>query len=171
MYDSATPCAINCVLVSYTQEAPVDAEVAVTPKNVRKRKTTHSDLTHGSFFLRVGAIGKASDFLKIFHIFIYIYIYRTINYALLFHLGFGLLLICLSFWTGRHDLYWIGIWFILRDTLRFALPSYFDRRQSIAPDDLHLYADVLYIHECTGKSIHSALLERNRAAQNPKLTV
>ncbi|KAH8386758.1 hypothetical protein KR093_002396 [Drosophila rubida] len=38
------------------QEAPVDAEVAVTPKNVRKRKTTHSDLTHGSFFLRVGAI-------------------------------------------------------------------------------------------------------------------
>ncbi|XP_037724002.1 proton channel OtopLc isoform X3 [Drosophila subpulchrella] len=37
-------------------EAPVDAEVAVTPKNVRKRKTTHSDLTHGSFFLRVGAI-------------------------------------------------------------------------------------------------------------------
>ncbi|BFG02750.1 proton channel OtopLc [Drosophila madeirensis] len=38
------------------QEAPVDAEVAVTPKNVRKRKTTHSDPTHGSFFLRVGAI-------------------------------------------------------------------------------------------------------------------
>ncbi|XP_034475075.1 proton channel OtopLc isoform X2 [Drosophila innubila] len=38
------------------QEAPVDAEVAVTPKNTRKRKTTHSDLTHGSFFLRVGAI-------------------------------------------------------------------------------------------------------------------
>ncbi|XP_017853074.2 proton channel OtopLc isoform X1 [Drosophila busckii] len=38
------------------QEAATDAEVAVTPKNVRKRKTTHSDLTHGSFFLRVGAI-------------------------------------------------------------------------------------------------------------------
>jgi len=43
------------------QEAPVDAEVAVTPKNVRKRKTTHSDLTHGSFFLRVGAIGECVE--------------------------------------------------------------------------------------------------------------
>ncbi|KAL9880539.1 proton channel OtopLc isoform X5 [Glossina fuscipes] len=39
-----------------TQDSQVDAEVAVTPKNVRKRKTTHSDPTHGSFFLRVGAI-------------------------------------------------------------------------------------------------------------------
>ncbi|XP_046802592.1 proton channel OtopLc isoform X7 [Lucilia cuprina] len=39
-----------------TQDSQVEAEVAVTPKNVRKRKTTHSDLTHGSFFLRVGAI-------------------------------------------------------------------------------------------------------------------
>uniref|UniRef100_A0A1I8P0D9 Otopetrin n=1 Tax=Stomoxys calcitrans TaxID=35570 RepID=A0A1I8P0D9_STOCA len=38
------------------QDTQVDAEVAVTPKNTRKRKTTHSDLTHGSFFLRVGAI-------------------------------------------------------------------------------------------------------------------
>ncbi|KAI8124070.1 Otopetrin-2 [Lucilia cuprina] len=38
------------------QDSQVEAEVAVTPKNVRKRKTTHSDLTHGSFFLRVGAI-------------------------------------------------------------------------------------------------------------------
>lgn len=38
------------------QDSQVDAEVAVTPKNVRKRKTTHSDPTHGSFFLRVGAI-------------------------------------------------------------------------------------------------------------------
>ncbi|XP_013102576.2 uncharacterized protein LOC106083856 isoform X3 [Stomoxys calcitrans] len=37
-------------------DTQVDAEVAVTPKNTRKRKTTHSDLTHGSFFLRVGAI-------------------------------------------------------------------------------------------------------------------
>ncbi|XP_073833037.1 proton channel otopetrin-like a isoform X19 [Musca autumnalis] len=38
------------------QDSQADAEVAVTPKNSRKRKTTHSDLTHGSFFLRVGAI-------------------------------------------------------------------------------------------------------------------
>ncbi|XP_073833011.1 proton channel otopetrin-like a isoform X4 [Musca autumnalis] len=37
-------------------DSQADAEVAVTPKNSRKRKTTHSDLTHGSFFLRVGAI-------------------------------------------------------------------------------------------------------------------
>lgn len=51
-------------LCSRAQEAPVDAEVAVTPKNVRKRKTTHSDLTHGSFFLRVGAIGKPSTELS-----------------------------------------------------------------------------------------------------------
>ncbi|XP_030380884.1 proton channel OtopLc isoform X2 [Scaptodrosophila lebanonensis] len=41
---------------AYQEAPPVDAEVAVTPKNVRKRKTTHSDPTHGSFFLRVGAI-------------------------------------------------------------------------------------------------------------------
>ncbi|KAH8245087.1 hypothetical protein KR032_004805 [Drosophila birchii] len=42
--------------VGFYAKTPVDAEVAVTPKNVRKRKTTHSDPTHGSFFLRVGAI-------------------------------------------------------------------------------------------------------------------
>ncbi|KAH8394479.1 hypothetical protein KR222_011375 [Zaprionus bogoriensis] len=48
--------AAHQVRLSLNFEAPVDAEVAVTPKNVRKRKTTHSDLTHGSFFLRVGAI-------------------------------------------------------------------------------------------------------------------
>lgn len=40
------------------QEAPVEAEVATTPKNVRKRKTTHNDPSYGSFFLRVGAIGE-----------------------------------------------------------------------------------------------------------------
>lgn len=40
------------------QEAPIEAEVVATPKNVRKRKTTHSDPSYGSFFLRVGAIGK-----------------------------------------------------------------------------------------------------------------
>ncbi|KAH8420252.1 hypothetical protein KR009_008345 [Drosophila setifemur] len=44
------------IYIRYYSEAPVDAEVAVTPKNTRKRKTTHSDPTHGSFFLRVGAI-------------------------------------------------------------------------------------------------------------------
>ncbi|XP_055844391.1 proton channel OtopLc isoform X10 [Episyrphus balteatus] len=38
------------------QDAQAEVEAAVTPKNVRKRKTTHSDPTHGSFFLRVGAI-------------------------------------------------------------------------------------------------------------------
>ncbi|XP_069966889.1 proton channel OtopLc isoform X3 [Bactrocera oleae] len=38
------------------QDSQAEAEVAVTTKNVRKRKTTHSDPTHGSFFLRVGAI-------------------------------------------------------------------------------------------------------------------
>ncbi|XP_067640767.1 proton channel OtopLc isoform X3 [Eurosta solidaginis] len=38
------------------QDSQAEAEVAVTPKNTRKRKTTHSDPTHGSFFLRVGAI-------------------------------------------------------------------------------------------------------------------
>ncbi|XP_037934932.1 proton channel OtopLc isoform X2 [Teleopsis dalmanni] len=38
------------------QDSQVEAEIAVTPKNMRKRKTTHSDPTHGSFFLRVGAI-------------------------------------------------------------------------------------------------------------------
>lgn len=54
----------SLTLCSRAQEAPVDAEVAVTPKNVRKRKTTHSDLTHGSFFLRVGAIGKPSTELS-----------------------------------------------------------------------------------------------------------
>ncbi|XP_055910098.1 proton channel OtopLc isoform X4 [Eupeodes corollae] len=38
------------------QDSQAEVEAAVTPKNVRKRKTTHSDPTHGSFFLRVGAI-------------------------------------------------------------------------------------------------------------------
>ena len=47
------------------QEAPVEPEVVVTPKNVqRKRKTTHADPSYGSFFLRVGAIG---EFLKRFN--------------------------------------------------------------------------------------------------------
>lgn len=57
-------CSLSPLFFSRVQEAPVDAEVAVTPKNVRKRKTTHSDLTHGSFFLRVGAIGKQSTELS-----------------------------------------------------------------------------------------------------------
>lgn len=39
------------------QEAPIEVEVVATPKNVRKRKTTHNDPSYGSFFLRVGAIG------------------------------------------------------------------------------------------------------------------
>lgn len=38
------------------QDSQAEVEAAVTPKTVRKRKTTHSDPTHGSFFLRVGAI-------------------------------------------------------------------------------------------------------------------
>ncbi|XP_055713276.1 proton channel OtopLc isoform X4 [Phlebotomus papatasi] len=38
------------------QDTTVEAEKAPTPKNVRKRKTTQNNTTHGSFFLRVGAI-------------------------------------------------------------------------------------------------------------------
>ncbi|GLV20118.1 Otopetrin-like a [Carabus blaptoides fortunei] len=33
-----------------------DVEVGVVTKSVRKRKTTQNDSSHGSFFLRVGAI-------------------------------------------------------------------------------------------------------------------
>lgn len=118
------------------QEAPVDAEVAVTPKNVRKRKTTHSDLTHGSFFLRVGAIGECVELDgKIYPGYVTHWTVR------LFH----------SFRFGRHDLYWPGVWIVLWDTLRFAVSSHPDWRKSAAPDDLHLHADVLYIHECPGK--------------------
>lgn len=40
------------------QDSQVDPEAAITPKTIRKRKTTHNDLGQGSFFLRVGAIGK-----------------------------------------------------------------------------------------------------------------
>ncbi|XP_075156789.1 proton channel otopetrin-like a isoform X12 [Haematobia irritans] len=51
-------CILHYLLIPkvFHTDTQVDAEVAVTPKNTRKRKTTHSDLTHGSFFLRVGAI-------------------------------------------------------------------------------------------------------------------
>ncbi|KAL5276843.1 OTOP3 family protein [Megaselia abdita] len=38
------------------QDSQVDPEAAITPKTIRKRKTTHNDLGQGSFFLRVGAI-------------------------------------------------------------------------------------------------------------------
>lgn len=71
------------IFVLHAQEAPVDAEVAVTPKNVRKRKTTHSDPTHGSFFLRVGAIGKTSDLCINF-----IYILCIANWILIAHVLF-----------------------------------------------------------------------------------
>lgn len=140
-------------LCSRAQEAPVDAEVAVTPKNVRKRKTTHSDLTHGSFFLRVGAIGKPSIELSTCDS------YLNWSFSLFFYYFppccscVVVIFASLSFWTWCHDLHWIGVRFILWDTIRFTLPSHPDRRQSAAPDDLHLYADVLYIHERTGKSI------------------
>lgn len=41
-----------------SQDATVEADPVSTPKNIRRRKTTHNDPSYGSFFLRVGAIGK-----------------------------------------------------------------------------------------------------------------
>ncbi|XP_037918939.1 proton channel OtopLc isoform X3 [Hermetia illucens] len=38
------------------KDTTAEAEAAATPKNVRKRKTTLNEQSHGSFFLRVGAI-------------------------------------------------------------------------------------------------------------------
>lgn len=35
-----------------------DVEVGIISKSRRKRKTTQNDQSHGSFFLRIGAIGK-----------------------------------------------------------------------------------------------------------------
>lgn len=47
-----------------------DVEAGVVTKSVRKRKTTQNDSSHGSFFLRVGAIGKCSSFIKVYTIFV-----------------------------------------------------------------------------------------------------
>lgn len=47
------------------QDSTVDAEAGGTPKNIRKRKTTINDPSHGSFFLRVGALGKSKYYLNI----------------------------------------------------------------------------------------------------------
>lgn len=52
-------------ILLWKQEAPIEVEVVATPKNVRKRKTTHNDPSYGSFFLRVGAIGMY-DFYALF---------------------------------------------------------------------------------------------------------
>lgn len=40
------------------KDSVAEPEPVSTPKTIRKRKTTHTDPSHGSFFLRVGAIGK-----------------------------------------------------------------------------------------------------------------
>lgn len=40
------------------QTAAADIEAGTVMKVKRKRKTTQNDHSHGSFFLRIGAIGK-----------------------------------------------------------------------------------------------------------------
>lgn len=45
-------------VVSQEQAASADIEAGTVVKVKRKRKTTQNDHSHGSFFLRIGAIGK-----------------------------------------------------------------------------------------------------------------
>lgn len=45
-------------VVSQEQTATTDVEAGAIVKVKRKRKTTQNDHSHGSFFLRIGAIGK-----------------------------------------------------------------------------------------------------------------
>uniref|UniRef100_A0A8D8E7K1 (northern house mosquito) hypothetical protein n=1 Tax=Culex pipiens TaxID=7175 RepID=A0A8D8E7K1_CULPI len=48
----------------------------------------------------------------------------------------------------HHDLHRPRVRLLLRDPVHLALPPDPARRQPAAPDDLHLHADVLYLHEC-----------------------
>ena len=109
-----------------------------------KRKTTQ-DPAHGSFFLRVGAIGMHRTTLP------YTAHCSTsllCNFAILTFLQHPSFY---SIWAWYHDLHWAGVWIVLRDTVHLSVPPDTARRQSSAADDLHLHADVLYLHERTGK--------------------
>ena len=49
----------NDIIVYYSFQESADVEAQVVPaRQMRKRKTSQSDSSHGSFFLRIGAIGK-----------------------------------------------------------------------------------------------------------------
>lgn len=122
-------------MIDILQDATVEADTTATPKNIRGRKTTQNDPSYGSFFLRVGAIGKNLDiyFIKWGNLrkhFIFVY----------------------SFWFGHHDFRWIGNRVVFRNSLQFTMPSNFAWNQSTAADDLYIYANVLHFYECKSKN-------------------
>lgn len=85
------------------QETQPEAEAASSPRQ-RMRKTTQD--AHGSFFLRVGAIGK------------YLMMHSPVRrfYDSLIFSSTS------SFRFGLVDLHWIGVWNFLRDSPEVAMP-------------------------------------------------
>lgn len=51
---------LNCINVKFNsqQQDVVEMEAGPVARPVRRRKTSQNDHSHGSFFLRIGAIGK-----------------------------------------------------------------------------------------------------------------
>lgn len=71
------------------EQASTDIEAGTVVKVKRKRKTTQNDHSHGSFFLRIGAIGNSNNTNDLFPI--------TLNYII-------------SIRFGNYDLQRFGIW-------------------------------------------------------------
>lgn len=111
-----------------------DVEAGPVVKTVRKRKTTHNDPSHGSFFLRVGAIGESC---------VIAIPGRTRESTRT--------RISNSIRPGHNDLRGSGVRHVLRDAVHVAVPPDSARRESAAADDFHLHADVLYLHEFAGE--------------------
>lgn len=81
--------------------APADVEAGTVVKVKRKRKTTQNDHSHGSFFLRIGAIGDSSHHNESTQL--------------------KLLLVENSVRIGDDDLQWVRVRSVLRNTLHLSL--------------------------------------------------
>ena len=96
----------------------------------KKYKTSENDYSHGSFFLRVGGIGKKKIIKFESH--------TTKSSSF-------------SVRSWNDDLQWDGTWRIFRGPMELSLLPGPEGHQPDPPDDLYLQPDVLCFHECESK--------------------
>ena len=129
--------------------SPIREKLA-TFKRPKKLKTSENDFSHGSFFLRIGGIGKCKSCLMLavsWQSTTALTKWRRNNA----YRQFEIPILC-SFRTRHNDLQWTWAWNIFRDPLGLTLLPSATRNQSHSPNDLHFQPNVFRIHERQGEN-------------------